>query len=85
MLKDTPHLKNINSDPAMTGMVKKPLKEGETVMGKSSKDYQPDIQISGVGISSRHCVINYDPATRIATVKPNDEDPEHFQIKINGE
>ena len=43
MLKDTPHLKNINSDPSMTGMVKKPMKDGETVIGKSTKDYMPDI------------------------------------------
>ena len=34
MLKNTPHLKNINSDPAMTGMFKKAMAEGENVIGK---------------------------------------------------
>lgn len=78
MLKNTPHLKNINSDPSMSGMFKKAFNEGETVIGKTTKDFSPDINITGVGIAGRHCVIAYDPQTRQAMVNPNDEDPDKF-------
>lgn len=55
------------------------------MIGKETKEFKPDILISGVGIANRHCLIAYDPDTRIAMVYPNNEDAEKFQIKINGE
>ena len=69
----------------MTGMFKKPFNDGENVIGKQSKDYKPDISISGVGIANRHCIIAYDPSSRVAMVSPNSEDAEKYSIKVNGE
>ena len=69
----------------MTGMIKKAFKHGENVVGKQNKEQTPDVVISGVGIAARHCVIVYDEGMRQAAVQPNTEDPEKFQIKVNGE
>ena len=85
LLKTTPHILNINADPTMTGMIKKAFNQGENVIGKSTKDFQPDIAISGVGISNRHCVVTFDQNTRQTVVLPNTEDPDKFQIKVNGQ
>lgn len=79
-----PHLKNINADPAMSGMIKKAMRSGENVIGKQTKEFTPDIAISGVGIAATHCVIVYDDEQRQAHVLPNQEDPEKYQIKVNG-
>jgi len=84
MLESTPHIQNINSDPSMTGMVKKAFYDGENTIGRETKDYSPNLVISGVGIANRHCIIVYDSSTRSATVSPNSEDPNKFQIKVNG-
>ena len=54
------------------------MKEGDNTIGKKNKDYEPDISINGVGIANRHCVIDYDPSSRIAMVKPNADDAEKF-------
>lgn len=69
----------------MTGMFKQAMNDGENVIGKANKEYTPDIKISGVGIANRHCIIKYDPESRIAMVHPNNEDAEKYQIKVNGE
>jgi len=45
----------------MSGMLKKAFQEGETIIGKPTKDFNPDVKINGVGIAGRHCVIAYDP------------------------
>ena len=79
-----PHLKNINSDPSMSGMIKKAMKDGSNFMGKENKDFTPDIPINGVGITNKHCLIKYDSGSRSATVYPNAEDPEKYSIKVNG-
>lgn len=80
-----PHLININSDPTMTGKVKKGFNDGENVVGKQTKDWTPDIIISGVGIAARHCVLQFDEAYRTTKVCPNEEDPEKHPVKVNGE
>mmetsp|Transcript_31758 Transcript_31758/g.48713 ORF Transcript_31758/g.48713 Transcript_31758/m.48713 type:complete len:524 (-) Transcript_31758:1087-2658(-) len=85
MLMNTPHLKNINADPSMTGMIKKAMLDGDTTIGKETKDYTPDLPISGVGIANRHCVIQYNAALRESQVVPNADDPDKFQIKVNGQ
>ena len=77
------HLKNINSDPAMTGMIKKALKQGNNIVGKESKDFKPDIIVSGVGIAQKHCLINYDAASRQTCLYPNQESEKH-SVKVNG-
>lgn len=69
----------------MTGMFKKAMKPGENIIGKNNKEFTPDIMISGVGISGRHCVIVYDDASRVSQIQPNSEDPNKYQIKVNGE
>lgn len=50
-LLDSLHLRNINPDPSMSGQLKKLFKEGDNYMGKQTKEFTPDILISGVGIS----------------------------------
>ena len=45
-----PQLRNINQDPAMSGMFKYAMNEGKNIIGKKQGDYEPDITISGVGI-----------------------------------
>lgn len=82
--KNEPHLKNINSDPQMSGTIKKALKPNTSV-GKVTKDCEPDIKISGVGIGSPHCILQYNSEERVATVMPNEEDSEKYPVKINGE
>ena len=62
----------------MTGMFKAPLNDGQTIIGKVTKEYSPHVKISGVGIANRHCLIEYDQDTRITTVHPNNEDAEKF-------
>ena len=52
MLKEMPHLKNINSDPMLSGTFKKGLKHGgEIVVGQQTKDFTPDVKIKAVGIT----------------------------------
>ena len=68
----------------MTGKVKKAFKQGENIIGKQNKDFEPDIIISGVGISARHSVVSYDDASNSTQVHPNEEDPEKYSIKVNG-
>ena len=84
-MNTVPHLKNINSDPSMSGMIKKAMRHGHNVIGKISKDFEPDIVISGVGIAVKHCIINYDEELRMAIIMPNSEDPEKYHIKVNGQ
>ena len=55
-LLNSVHLRNINPDPSMSGQLKKLFKEGENYMGKQTRDFEPDILISGVGISPKHCL-----------------------------
>lgn len=74
-MKTTPYLKNINSDPQMTGMFKKVLKEGENVIGKETKELKPDVRISGVGIANRHCTLMFDASNKVVMAHPNQEDP----------
>jgi len=83
-MNSVPHLKNINSDPSMSGMIKKAMKAGNNVMGKETKDSKPDIAINGVGIHANHCIISFDEGSREAKVHPNTEDPEKYTVKVNG-
>lgn len=84
MLGSRPHLKNINSDPTMSGMIKKAFRSGDNYMGKQTKEFEPDIPISGVGISAQHCLIKYDEESNQTMIYPNSEDPEKYSIKVNG-
>jgi len=84
MLKNTPHISNINQDPLMTGRIKKALKDGVNTIGRETADSTPDILIDGLGISDNHCTIHYDSNSRTAEVHPNKVDPKKFKILVNG-
>lgn len=47
---------NINEDPLLTGHIRHILDEGSNKIGKQAK-----IKISGLGITSHHAEILYDP------------------------
>jgi|TARA_B110001450_G_scaffold255211_1_gene282185 hypothetical protein len=68
----------------MSGMIKKALTNADNYMGKQTKEFVPDIPISGVGISAQHCLITYEEASNQTTIHPNAEDPEKYSIKVNG-
>ena len=84
-LSNSPHLININSDPTMTGKVKKAFAHGENIIGRKNRDFTPALVISGVGISAKHCVIWFNEGNRTTQVAPNEEDPEKYSVKVNGE
>jgi hypothetical protein len=68
----------------MSGMIKKALKNADNYMGRQTKEFEPDVPISGVGIAAQHCLIKYDEESNQATIYPNSEDPEKYSIKVNG-
>ena len=84
ILEHTPQLQNINSDPSMTGMIKKALIEGDNIIGRETNDFTPNLVISGAGIANKHCLIKYNEGPRSAVIFPNDEDHEKYQVKVNG-
>lgn len=66
-------------------MFKYALKGGDNVLGKKSKDYAPDVTLSGVGISGRQCALNFNLEERRCMLVPNSEDPQKYSVKLNGE
>ena len=68
----------------MSGMIKKAFKGGDNYMGKQTKEFEPDIVVSGVGISAQHCLFKFDEGSSQTMIYPNSEDPEKFSIKVNG-
>lgn len=48
----------------MSGQLKKLFKEGDNFMGKKTKEFTPDILISGVGISQKHCLMKFDKESK---------------------
>ena len=52
-LLNTPQIRNINQDPAMSGMLKFAFAEGETHIGKKNAEYSPHVLLSGVGIDNK--------------------------------
>ncbi len=68
----------------MSGYFKYPMKPGYNVIGKKLANYEPDVQINGVSIHWRQCVLDYSQEDRRTTLIPNDEDPKRFRVMING-
>lgn len=85
ILKRTPQIRNINPDPAMSGMVKIAMKSGENIAGKGSPDQEPDIKLSGAGIAKVQSKIVYNEPDRTAQIIPNEEDIEKHKVVVNGE
>jgi pSer/pThr/pTyr-binding forkhead associated (FHA) protein len=76
---------NVNEDPFLTGQVKHILEEGSNVIGKSTKDFTPDIRIGGIGVSPEHCELVYDKSTKSVQLKPNKSDPSKYKCILNGQ
>lgn len=57
--KDKFFLVNLNSDPSLNELLVYYLKE-RTRVGRAGDPSDPDIQLSGIGIQSEHCVIRLD-------------------------
>ena len=62
MEKDKFFLVNLNSDPSLNELLVYYLKE-RTLVGRAGDPSEPDIQLSGVGIQSEHCVIRLQECT----------------------
>ena len=45
--KRTPHLSNLNEDPALSGKLLHMIKKGRSVLGNSKDGSQPDIVLNG--------------------------------------
>jgi len=69
----------------MSGFFKYAFRDGDNTIRKKIGDHEPDIVISGVGISKEQCKIIYNPSTRSATIFPNEEDPKKYRVMVNGE
>jgi hypothetical protein len=84
-VENTPQIRNMNSDPQMDGAFKFPFKNGSNKAGKANNDFKPDLSLGGVGIASPHCIFTYNDQVRKATIAPNDEDPERYPTRVNGD
>nr|CAH8833328.1 unnamed protein product [Trichobilharzia regenti] len=60
--KKTPHLVNLNEDPAMSECLIYYLKEGKTVVGRLESESGVDIGLSGPLIRNEHCIFYTDGA-----------------------
>jgi len=83
--KRQPQIRNLNADPQMDGKFVYPFKNGANKAGKQNADFKPDLSLGGVGIASPHCVFNYNPDVRKANLGPNEEDPERYPTRVNGD
>ncbi|XP_018647819.1 LOW QUALITY PROTEIN: putative kif1 [Schistosoma mansoni] len=54
--KNTPHLVNLNEDPAMSECLIYYLKEGKTIVGRLESESGVDIGLSGPLIHNEHCI-----------------------------
>ncbi len=86
MLKTTPHLKNINADPLMSGQITCMLRDGRNTIGKKDPNGAPvAVQIAGAGIVVNHANIKFDKSSNASTIYPNEEDPQKSKVTVNGE
>ena len=52
-----PHLRNINEDPQLSGLVRHVIAEGASTVGRATKDGSgPAIALGGVSIAPEHAV-----------------------------
>ena len=69
----------------MSGYFKYPMKEGENIIGKKQGNFEPHVQIAGVGIHRQQCILDYSPDDRRTTLLPNQDDTKKYRVMINGE
>ena len=84
-LLTTPQIRNINQDPSMSGFFKYAFNSGETHIGKKNAEYSPQILLTGVGIANKQCTLVYNEDDRSTVLHPNEEDPNNYKVKVNGE
>ena len=68
----------------MSGYFKFAIEKPESIVGKKSADFRPDIALTGAGIAKNQCKLIYDEAERSVTLTPNEEDPLNYSVKVNG-
>ena len=69
----------------MSGKVNYAFEEGETHIGKKNADYSPHVMLTGVGIANKQCTLVYTESDRSTYLIPNEEDPNAFKVKVNGD
>lgn len=79
--KDDPILTNLHPDEMMNNRIIFRIKEGENVIGKSSKDYKPTIPLGGVGIATKHVILQREENKVKIIPQPNPNGQKTF---ING-
>lgn len=65
-----PRLTNLHPDPLMNGRLVYILEEGETTIGRRTKEFNPKIKLGAANILPQHCVIERQGDT--VTLKPNE-------------
>ena len=62
----------------MSGYFKFAIDKPESIIGKKSADYKPDIALTGAGIAKQQCKLVYDEGQRSVTLMPNEENPSDY-------
>ena len=83
-LKVDCHFKNINEDPMLSGTVKKIMFDGQNNVGKKDPYNQVELEIGGMGVSSKHGMFKYNEGERTGMLYPNHEDCKKFKSFVNG-
>ena len=79
------YIMNINEDPLLSGQIKHILNNGTNKIGKPGKGEDPDIKMSGIGMSYNHSQIKYDENTGELMLYPNETDPAKNRTHLNGD
>lgn len=61
------------------------MRQGDNIVGKKNKEFDPDILVSGAGIANRHANLNFSEDDRQCKVIPNADDNDKFKMKVNGQ
>eukprot|EP00759_Apiculatamorpha_spiralis_P018792 PhF_6_TR25128/c0_g1_i4/m.34577 len=77
-----PHLLNLNEDLRLSETLVYPFDAGDTVIGKSDKQYPPVHEFNGVGMKAKHCIVRYDAEAGKCDLTPG---PFGGPLYVNGE
>jgi len=69
----------------LSGAVKKIMFEGQNNIGKKDPYNQVELEIGGMGVSSKHSMFKYNESTRTGQLFPNHEDCKKFKTFVNGQ
>jgi len=53
-------------------------------IGRPNPNDPPQIEMNGIGIVQGHAKMEYDQASKTATIYPNADDPEKNKVYVNG-